>query len=90
MSPIIRKNITHLFIYRLRNYGDLEPIIEEMGAIYGKKTLLQMCHEAVSEPYSFLYINLVMKDKKRCVCKASPNIYFQVNSYSHIYIYIYI
>ena len=54
ISPIVRKNMTHLFIYRLRNYGDLEAIIEEMSAIYDKKTLLQMYHEAISEPYSFL------------------------------------
>ena len=34
VSPIIRKNMTHLFIYRLRNYGDLEGIVEELSAIY--------------------------------------------------------
>ena len=39
ISPIVRKNMTHLFIYRLRNYGDLEAIVEELSAIYGKKTL---------------------------------------------------
>ena len=39
MSPIVRKNMTPLFIYRLRNYGDLESIVEELIAIYGKKTL---------------------------------------------------
>ena len=50
ISPIVRKNITNIFIYRLRNYGDLEYIIEEMSAMYDKKTLLQMYHEAVSEP----------------------------------------
>ena len=33
ISPIVRKNMTHLFIYCLRNYGDLEAIIEEMSAI---------------------------------------------------------
>ena len=65
ISPIVRKNMTHLFIYRLRNYGDLEAIIEEMNAIYDKKTLLQMYHEAISEPYSFLYINLMQKDKSK-------------------------
>ena len=27
ISPIVRKNITHLFIYRLRNYNDLESIV---------------------------------------------------------------
>ena len=39
VSPVIRKYMTHLFIYRLRDYGDLEAIVEEMSAIYGKKTL---------------------------------------------------
>ena len=27
ISNIIRKNMTHLFIYRLRNYSDLEGIV---------------------------------------------------------------
>ena len=38
ISPIVRKNMTHLCIYRLRNYGDPDSIIEEMNAIYDKKT----------------------------------------------------
>ena len=33
IPPIVRKNMTHLFIYRLRNYGDLEPTVEELSAI---------------------------------------------------------
>ena len=39
IPPTVRKNMTHRFIYRLRNYGDLEAIVEELGAIYDKKTL---------------------------------------------------
>ena len=65
ISPIVRKNITNLFVYRLRNYGDLEGIIEELSAIYDKKTLLQIYHEAVSEEYSFLYVNLIQKGKRK-------------------------
>ena len=65
ISPIVRKNVTHLFVYRLRNYGDLEGIIEELSAIYDKKTLLQIYHEAASEEYSFLYVNLMQKDKRK-------------------------
>ena len=65
ISPIVRKNMTHLFIYRLRNYADLEAIIEEMSAVYDKRTLLEMYHEAISEPYSFLYINLMQKQRER-------------------------
>ena len=56
--------MTHLFIYRLRNYGDLE-LIEELVAICDKKTLLQIYHEAVSDDGSFLYVNLMNKDKRK-------------------------
>ena len=28
ISPIVRKNMTHLCIYRLRNYGDLESTVK--------------------------------------------------------------
>ena len=54
ISPIVRKNMTHLFIYRLTNYRDLETIVEELSAIYDKKTRLQIYHEAVSDGYSVL------------------------------------
>ena len=57
--------MTHLCIYRLRNYGDLEAIVEELSAIYDKNTLLQIYHEAVSEEYSFLYVNIMSKDKRK-------------------------
>ena len=69
ISPIVRKNMTHLFIYRLNKYGDLESIVDELSAIYDKKTLLQIYHEAVSEEYSFLYVNLISKDKRKMVMK---------------------
>ena len=65
VSPIVRNDVTHLFIYRLRNYGDLEGIVEKLSAIYGKKTLLQIYHEAVSEDCSFLYVNLMQQRKER-------------------------
>ena len=64
ISPIVRNTITHLFIYRLRNYNDLESIVEELNAIHDNNTLLQIYHEAVSEYYSFLYVNLMSKDKR--------------------------
>ena len=37
INPIVRKSMTHLLIYRLRHYSDLESIVEELGAIYGIK-----------------------------------------------------
>ena len=58
LSPIIRKNITQLYVYKLRNYKDLESIIEELSALAPKKILLQMYNEAAKDPYSFLFINL--------------------------------
>ena len=54
ISPIVRKSMTHLFIYRLRNYADLQAIVEEMSAVYSPKILLQIYHEAISEPYIFV------------------------------------
>ena len=65
ISPTVRKNMTHLFIYRLRNYNDIGSIVEELSAMYDKKTLLQIYHEAVSEDYSFLYVFLMSKDKRK-------------------------
>jgi hypothetical protein len=63
INPIIRVNATSLFVYRLRNYRDLESFIEEVSAVVDKKTLLELYNIATSEPYSFLYVNLVAKNK---------------------------
>ena len=65
ISPIVHKKITHLFIYRLRNYNDLESIVEELSAICDKKTLLHIYHEAVSEDSRFLYVKLMSKDTRK-------------------------
>jgi hypothetical protein len=62
LSPIIRKNATELYCYRLRNYRDLETLVEELSALCPKQDLLQMYKEATEEPYSFWYINLCSKD----------------------------
>ena len=61
LSPIIRKNITQLYVYKLRNYKDLETVLEELSALTDKKTLLEMYNMATKEPYSFWYINLIAK-----------------------------
>ena len=58
LHPIIRVNATDLFIYKLRNYRDLEAILEELGAIEEKKLILEIYNMATAEPYSFLYVNL--------------------------------
>jgi len=63
-SPIIRKNATEMYTYKLRNYRDLESLIEELSALAPKKTLLEMYNLATYEPYSFWYINLMAKNIK--------------------------
>ena len=62
LSPVIRKNCTELYVYKLRNYRDLESLIEELSALAPKKTLLHMYNLTTEEPYSFWYINLMAKD----------------------------
>ena len=61
IAPIIRVNATELYIYRLRNYKDLEAFIDEVSAIADKKILLEIYKLATAEPYSFLYVNLRAK-----------------------------
>ena len=64
IHPLIRVNATELYIYRLRNYKDLETFIEEVSAVADKKTLMELYNLATSEPYSFLYVKLTAKSKK--------------------------
>ena len=63
IHPIIRINATELFVYRLRSYKHLETFIDEVSAVYDKKTLLQLYNTATSEPRSFLSVKLTAKKK---------------------------
>ena len=63
IHPIIRVNATELYVYRLRNYKDLETFIEEVSAVYDKKSLLALYNAATEEPFSFLYVKLTSKSK---------------------------
>ena len=65
LAPIIRINAVELFIYRLRNFKDIECYLDECSALYDKKTLLELYNTATSEPYSFLYIKLTEPDKRK-------------------------
>ena len=65
LSPIIRKNMTELYVYRLRNQNDLEAWVEEVSAVCDKNTLLQLYQIATAEPFSFLFINLMAKTKDK-------------------------
>ena len=63
IHPIIRVNATELYVYRLRNMKDLDTFIDEVSAVFDKKTLLELYNIATSEPYSFLYVKLTAKDR---------------------------
>ena len=65
LSPLIRVNASELYVYRLRNYKDLETFVEEVSAIVSgdKKLILEIYNMATAEPFSFLFVNLRSKDK---------------------------
>ena len=63
LHPIIRVNATELYVFRLRNYRDLESFIEEVSALIDKKSLMEIYNLATSEAYSFLYVKLTAKKK---------------------------
>jgi len=65
IAPIVRINATQLYVFRLRNYKDLEAIVEELSAVADKKTLLEIYHLATDEPFSFLFVNLMSHDKNK-------------------------
>jgi len=63
ISNIIRVNACELYVFRLRNYSDLEAFLDEVSAIYPKKTVLEIYNMATEQPFSFLYVNLRAKTK---------------------------
>ena len=63
ISNIIRVNATELYVYRLRNYSDLEAFIDEASAIYPRKTILEIYILATDEPYSFYMLIYELKRK---------------------------
>jgi hypothetical protein len=69
LSTIIRVNTTEIYIYRLRNYKEIESLIEELSALYNKKTILEIYNIATSSPHSFLYIKLTEHDTRNMFIK---------------------
>ena len=64
LFTIIRVNTTEVYIYRLRNYREIKSLLEELSALYPKKTILDIYNLATSSPHSFLYIKLTEHDKR--------------------------
>ena len=46
----------------MRNQADLDAIVEEVSAVYDKKTILKMCQLATQEDDSCLGMRLTAKD----------------------------
>ena len=65
LSSIIRTQITEIYVFPLRNNSDLEAFVEEVSAVYDKKKILELYRIATSQPYHFLYVNLMTRDKTR-------------------------
>ena len=63
LSPIIRVNASDLYVFRLRNYSDLQTFLDEVSAIASKDVILEMYNLAVDEPFSFLTVKLTSKNK---------------------------
>ena len=53
ISPIVCKNLTHLFVLRLRNAADFKAFCDELRAVYDKKALHQVYTIATDASHSF-------------------------------------
>ena len=76
LSPTFRVNNRQLFFFRLRNYEEIDTMVEELSAVLIKKSsvadtknlaetkkpFLEVYNLATEEPYSFLFINLMNAD----------------------------
>ena len=63
LHPIIRVNTKILHVFRSRNYQDLQLFLDEVSALIDKKSLMEIYNLAVSEPFSFLTVDLTAKKK---------------------------
>ena len=75
ISPLIRAQATALMIFKQRNFTEFQNFIDDYDAVVDKKTLDQIYHTAVDQPYQFLYIDLTATD---------VNEMFDVGFQSHI------
>jgi hypothetical protein len=65
INNIIRVNATDLYVFKLRNQGDLDAFTDEVSAVADKKTILEMYQLATHEAFSFLYVKLSSKDHNK-------------------------
>ena len=65
LATILRVNADTLYVFRLRNYQDLNTFLDEVSAIVDKKTLLKMYKTATDENFGFLTVKLTQRDKSK-------------------------
>ena len=60
LNPVARVNADSIYCFKLRNYQDLQLLIDEFSALVNdKREMLEIYKKAVEDqPYSFLYINM--------------------------------
>ena len=64
ISTVARVNFRFVLCWRLRNAKEIQALMEELSAIYPVKVLHEMYEEATGEPHSFMYVDLVAKQKE--------------------------
>ena len=76
ISTVARTNARQLYFFRLRNYKEIQSMVEELSAILikrkllsneknladAKNTLLEIYNVATQEQYSFLFVNLMKQN----------------------------
>ena len=78
LSPLIRVNACSLYVFRLRNYQDLNTFLDEVSAIVDKKTLLKMYITATEIDFGFLFVKLNARNKKK-MFMIKYNSYIEIN-----------
>ena len=76
LSTIIRVNSRQLYFFKMRNYKEIQTMVEELSALLlkrnfikddknmnnAKNTLLEIYERATEERFSFLFVNLMKSD----------------------------
>jgi len=65
ISLVARVNFQFMLVWRLRNYKEIECLMEELSALYPKQTLHDMYEAAITDKdHSFWYVLLTAKKKE--------------------------
>lgn len=65
IAQVARVNFRFMLIWRLRNYREIQSLMEELSALYPMQVLHEMYETAITdEDHSFWYIDLIAKRKE--------------------------